>query len=220
MTRDDLQRGAMEALPAGWEQVRLGDVCRTGSGGTPSRKKRNYFGDGIPWLKSGELNGGLVISTAESITQEGLERSNCKILSRGTLLIALYGATVGKLGILGLDAAINQAICAISTPPEIDSKYLLWFLSAHRNVLLNARKGGAQPNISQQIVNDVCFPLAPLNEQRRIVSKIEQLFSDLDAGVAALQKAKEQLKRYRQAVLKAAVEGKLTAEWRRERGQD
>ena len=126
----------------------------------------------------------------------------------------MYGATVGKLGILAIDAAMNQAICAIFTPPEIDKKYVFWFFLYYRDELLNARIGGAQPNISQQILRQVRIPLPSLPEQQRIVAKIEELFTQLDAGVAALEKARVQLRRYRQAVLKAAVEGELTREWR------
>ena len=203
-----------QPLPDGWVWADLGEICATTSGGTPSRKKPSYFGADIPWLKSGELENRLVAHTEEFITEQGLANSSAKIIPRGTLLIALYGATVGKLGILAIDAAINQAICAIFTPPEIDKKYVFWFFLYYRDELLNARIGGAQPNISQRILRRVRIPLPPLPEQHRIVAKIEELFTQLDAGVAALEKAKARLRRYRQAVLKAAVEGELTREWR------
>ncbi|MDD1745451.1 MAG: restriction endonuclease subunit S, partial [Candidatus Methanoperedens sp.] len=192
-----------------WMWTRLGDICFTTSGGTPSRKNKNFFGGNIPWLKSGELNNGIIKSAEESITEDAIKNSSAKIITKGTLLIALYGATVGKLGILGIDSAINQAVCAISTKNSIDQKFLFWYLSSYRNELLKARVGGAQPNISQQIVNDVQIPLSPLPEQRAIVSKIEQLFSDLDNGIENFKKAQAQLKLYRQSVLKAACEGKL-----------
>jgi type I restriction enzyme S subunit len=196
-------------LPGGWVWTRLGEICFTTSGGTPSRKNEKYFDGNIPWLKSGELNNGTIISAEESITEDAIKNSSTKIIPKGTLLIALYGATVGKLGILGIDAAINQAVCAISTNNSLDQKFLFWYLRSYRNELLNARKGGAQPNISQQIVNDIPLPLPPPPEQRAIVSKIEQLFSDLDNGIENFKKAQAQLKRYRQSVLKAACEGKL-----------
>lgn len=208
------ERNDLPQLPKGWAWARLGDVCETTSGGTPSRKYAEYFNGDIPWLKSGELENGVINSVEERISRAGLESSSSKIVPRGTLLIALYGATVGRLGILGIDAAINQAVCAIFTPSELETRFLFWFLIGHRSELLNLRQGGAQPNISQQVVKDIEFPFCSLAEQHRIVTKIEELFSDLDAGVAELEKAKAQLKRYRQAVLKAAVEGKLTAEWR------
>ena len=204
-----MKEGALHELPGGWVWTRLGEICFTTRGGTPNRKNNNYFGGNIPWLKSGELNNGLINSAEESITEDALKNSSAKIIPKGTLLIALYGATVGKLGILGIDSAINQAVCAISTKNSIDQKFLFWYLSGYRNKLLQARVGGAQPNISQQIVNDVHIPLPPLPEQRAIVSKIEQLFSDLDNGIENFKKAQVQLKLYRQSVLKAACEGKL-----------
>lgn len=202
-------------LPKSWVWTRLGELCKTTSGGTPNRKRQDYFGGNIPWLKSGELNYNIIRSVEEFITEQGLKNSSAKIIPKGTLLIALYGATVGKLGILGIDAAINQAICAIFTPTYLDKKYLYWYLSTYRNKLLNARKGGAQPNISQQIVKNIILPFPPICEQHRIVTKIEELFTKLDTGVATLKKVKVQLKRYRQAVLKYAFEGKLSEKWRR-----
>jgi type I restriction enzyme S subunit len=207
---------ALYELPNSWEWVKLGDICNTTSGGTPSRKNNSYFDGNIPWLKSGELENGLIKKTEEFITHEGLNESSAKIIPSGTLLIALYGATVGKLGILGIDSAINQAICAIFNPPEINLKYLFFYFLSYKENLLNARKGGAQPNISQQVINDVNFPISPLEEQKRIVAKIEELFTELDAGVELLKKLQIKLKCYRQSVLKAAVEGNLTQEWRAE----
>jgi type I restriction enzyme S subunit len=202
-------------LPKGWVWTRMQDICETTSGGTPSRKNKSFFGGEIPWLKSGELDSQFINSAEESITKDGLMNSSAKVIPKGALLIALYGATVGKLGILGIDAAINQAICAISPYEGIYPKFLFWYLSQYRNELLNVRKGGAQPNISQEIVRNILIPLAPFPEQRRIVAKIEEFFTNLDAGVESLKKVKAQLKRYRQAVLKYAFEGKLTEEWRK-----
>ena len=203
-------------LPKGWVWVRLGNICHTATGGTPSRKVSSFYCGNIPWLKSGELNDGIIYDSEEKITEIALNSSSAKIFPRGTILIALYGATVGKLGILGINAATNQAICGIYINQKIlIQKYLFYFLHSYRKNLLKKRFGGAQPNISQSIIKDIILPLPPLPEQQRIVSKIEELFTKLDAGVDALKKAKEQIKRYRQAVLKYAFEGKLTEEWRK-----
>lgn len=105
-------------LPEDWVWAKVGEICVTTSGGTPSRKNKRYYGGTIPWLKSGELENKIITSTEEYITEEGLENSSAKIIPAGTLLMALYGATVGKLGILGIDSAINQAICAIFAPSQ------------------------------------------------------------------------------------------------------
>lgn len=203
------------SLPDGWTSTTIGDVCKTTSGGTPSRKVSSYYGGDIFWLKSGELNDATIYEVKETITQEGLKNSSAKVFPSGTLLIALYGATVGRLGILGKDAATNQAVCALFPSEILEKKYLFWFLRKERDQLLKARVGGAQPNISQSILRDVEIPIPPLPEQEKIVAKIEELFTQLDAGIAELKNAQAQLKRYRQSVLKSAVEGELTREWRK-----
>jgi type I restriction enzyme, S subunit len=203
-------------LPKGWVIARIEEIGDTSTGGTPSRRRIDYFGGEIPWLKSGELEDGIIYDTEEKITVVGLEESAAKWFPPGAICIALYGATVGKLAILGIPAATNQAICGIFLPPDIDTKYVFRYLESIRRDLIGQGRGGAQSNISNAIIRQTLVPLAPVLEQRRIVAKIEELFSDLDAGVAALQRAKAKLKRYRAAVLKAAVEGRLTEHWRAE----
>ena len=205
----------LPALPKGWVWTRVGEIAYTTSGGTPSRKIKAYFNGNIPWLKSGELKDSFIYNSEETISEEALKNSSAKIFPVNTILIALYGATVGRLGILKIEASTNQAICVILNKYNTYyNKYLFYFLMSFRNKLINKRFGGAQPNISQEIVRDVIFPLPPLPEQHRIVNKIEELFTKLDAGVDALKKIKIQLKRYRQSVLKNAFEGKLTQQWR------
>ena len=161
-------------LPEGWEWKRLGDICKTTSGGTPARNNETYFNGNIPWLKSGELENNIIYSTEEAISQEGLKNSSTKIIPKGTPLIALYGATVGKVGILGIDCAINQAICAVFPSNKIDSLFLFHFLIKSRPKFLDLRAGGAQPNISQDIVKNIKIPLPPLPIQRQIVAVLEK----------------------------------------------
>ena len=197
-------------LPKGWEWKRLGDVSRTTSGGTPSRKVAEYFEGDIPWVKSGELPDGNVAEIAEYITEEAVKNSSAKLFPAGTLLIALYGATVGKLGVLTQDATTNQAVCAIFPHDDLDPMYLFWYLRYARSELIGQAVGGAQPNISQGILRDLQVPVAPYEQQGRIVAEIEKQFSRLDEAVANLKRVKANLKRYKAAVLKAAVEGKLT----------
>ena len=199
----------MNNLPPNWSWVKLGDVCETTSGGTPSRKYSKYYEGNIPWIKSGELNFNTITASEEKITKEAIKSSSAKIFSKGTLLIALYGATVGRLAFLGIDAATNQAIAAIFTPQNLSNKFLYWYLFSYRENLLKQRIGGAQPNISQGTLKNIPIPLPPLPEQKKIVEKIEELFSGLDSGVASLKKAKEQLRLYRQSVLASAFNGRL-----------
>ncbi len=204
MMKEDME------LPKGWAVEKLGDICFTTSGGTPSRKNPDFYNGTIPWIKSGELDKGLITKAEEYISEKAIENSSAKVFPKGTLLIALYGATIGKLGFLGIDAATNQAICGIFKNEIIDLRYLNYLLFNKRNKLVEQGAGGAQPNISQTILKDTDIPLPPLPEQHRIVSKIEELFSSLDKGIESLKTARAQLKVYRQAVLKWAFEGKLT----------
>jgi type I restriction enzyme S subunit len=197
-----------DTLPKGWTIAKLGDICFTTSGGTPSRKVPNYYGGNIPWVKSGELDKGLILDTEEKITEEAIQNSSAKIFPGGTLLIALYGATVGKLAFLGVPAATNQAVCGIYESEAIYSHLLYYFLLYQRGNLIKQSIGGAQPNISQGIIKGLSVPLAPFNEQKRILAKLEQLLTDLDKGIEYLEKAQKQIRIYRRAVLKWTFEGK------------
>ena len=199
-------------LPKDWQIKTLGEVCETTSGGTPSRGNASYYNGTIPWVKSGELNKGVIYDTEEKITEEAIKNSSAKIFPKGTLLIALYGATIGKLAFLGVDAATNQAVCGIYQNDSIDSKYIYNFLFHKKQDLVKQGIGGAQPNISQTILKKLAIPLPPLETQQAIVSKLEELFSALDKGIEDLKTAQQQLKTYRQSVLKWAFEGKLTNE--------
>lgn len=197
-------------LPKGWEVKKLGEVCDMTSGGTPSRKNEKFYSGNIPWVKSGELDKGLILDTEEKITEEAIKNSSAKIFPRGTLLIALYGATIGKLAFLGIDAATNQAVCGIFLNKKINSSYLFNFLSFKKSELVSQGIGGAQPNISQGILKNLKIPLPPLPEQQQIVAKIEELFSELENGKKELLIAQAKLKTYRQSLLKWAFEGRLT----------
>lgn len=201
-------------IPEAWHKSTLGESFKWGSGGTPRRGVAEYYNGDIPWLVIGDLNEGLVTVSEKTITEAGLKNSSAKLVEPGTLLLAMYGS-IGKLGIAGVRLATNQAI-AFALENEIQTKYLFYFLQSSRTSLNKLGKGATQQNISQAVIKTFPFPLAPLNEQKRIVAKIEELFSELDSGIASLKKAQEQLKFYRQALLKHAFEGKLTAQWRKE----
>jgi type I restriction enzyme S subunit len=206
----------IKELPKDWNWVKLGEVCFTTSGGTPSRREPQFYNGNIPWVKSGELDKGLITDTEEKISEDAIKNSSAKVFPKGTLLIALYGATIGKLAFLGVDAATNQAICGIYKSEQIDSHYLYNFLLYKKQKLVNQGIGGAQPNISQTILKGLDIPLPPKPTQLAIVSKIEELFSEIEKGIESLFTAQQQLKTYRQSVLKWAFEGKLT-EQRREK---
>lgn len=155
---------------SGCPSTKLEDIAITTSGGTPNRSNPNYFGGQIPWLKSGELNDGLIEGTEEAITEEGLHNSSARIYPKGTLVIALYGATVGKTGILTIEAASNQAVCAvIPKTSDLNNIYLFWFLRYKRPEFLKLSFGGAQPNISQRFLREVHLPIPSIAIQNVII---------------------------------------------------
>lgn len=200
----------IKSIPGHWKLENLGSICKTTSGGTPSRKVPDYYKGNIPWVKSGELDNGLILDTEEKITESAVKNSSAKLFPKGTLLIALYGASIGKISFLGVNATTNQAVCGIFESPKLNHKYLFYFLSFSKPTLVRQSIGGAQPNISQGILKNLDVPVPPLTEQNKIVEKIEELFSELEAGQRQLETVKEQLKTYRQAVLRYAFDGRIT----------
>lgn len=160
-----------------WPTARIESFCATGTGGTPSRgsMERYYKGGTIPWVKSGELREGIINDTEEHVTEAALQETNVKLVPSGALLLAMYGATVGRLGLLGVPATTNQAVCHIIPDPKAaDVRYLFRALSNQVSGIVARGVGGAQPNISQGIVKALTVPLPPLPEQRRIAEVLDR----------------------------------------------
>lgn len=175
-----------ENLPSGWGVAKLGDVGKWQAGGTPKRGVTEYYGGNIPWLKTGDLNDGFIIDISENITDCGLKNSSAKLNPKDSVLIAMYGATIGKLGILTYPATTNQACCACIEYPTLDKMYLFYFLLSQRETFISQGGGGAQPNISKEIIVNTFIPLPPLLEQGRIVEKVDQIFALLETIIAEL----------------------------------
>ena len=174
-----------------WQSRPLGELASTTSGGTPNRKRKDYYSGSIPWIKSGELNDGYIFETEEHITAEGLKNSSAKLFPEGTVLIALYGATVGKTSILRTKASTNQAVCGITPGPELDAEYLRFNLVSLRRELLSHRYGGAQPNISQQIVRNQKINFPPLPEQKKIAHILSTVQRAIEAQERIIQATTE-----------------------------
>ena len=187
----------------------LGEVGTWQSGGTPSRSNKTYYGGNIPWLKTGDLNDGLISYIPESITEEAVANSSAKINPTGSVLIAMYGATIGKLGILTFPATTNQACCACIEFNAIIQLYLFYFLLSQRNEFIAKGGGGAQPNISKEIIVNTFIPLPPLSEQQRIVMEIEKWFALIDQVEHGKVDLQETIKRAKSKVLDLAIHGKL-----------
>ena len=165
---------------SGTQMAPIGSFCLIGSGTTPSRSAaERYYGGGIPWVKSGELRERDIERTEETVTEEALKETSLKLIPAGTLLVAMYGATVGRTGILRTEATTNQAICHIIPDKSVaDTKYLFFALNYLQPYLVSQGVGGAQPNISQDIIRRTEVRLPSLDEQRRI-SAILDLADDL-----------------------------------------
>ncbi|WP_278617919.1 restriction endonuclease subunit S [Ectopseudomonas oleovorans] len=158
-----------------WPLVKISDFCQTGSGGTPSRDIPEYYEGDIPWIKSGDLRENIVTSATEFISQEAINKSSAKIVSQGAILVAMYGATVGRMALLGIDAATNQAVCnVVPDASKADTKYVYYALLSKVPDFLRSAIGGAQPNISQGLIRSTEIPLPPLPEQKRIAAILDK----------------------------------------------
>ena len=197
-------------LPEGWCWATVGQLAKTMTGGTPSRKKGEHFGGNIPWIKSGELSDGPVSQHEESLSPLGLAESSANVFPIGTLCIALYGATVGRIGILEIEAATNQAICGIVNPSLVYPEYLAVSFLANRHALVGRGRGGAQSNISQEIVRDTAVPVPPRDEQVAIMREVDRLLSESDSQRETLSHLVDvQVTTLRQSILKRAFAGRL-----------
>ena len=164
-----------DPVEKGWEVRKLGDICKTSSGGTPSKAHTEYYNGEIMWLRSGEVSQGDIYSTEQTITLLGLENSSAKIFPVNTVVIAMYGATVGQVGILRKEMSTNQAICGIFPNGDLTPEYLYYFLISKKAEFLKSAIGGAQANISQQIIRKTLIPLPPLSLQSSFTCKIRQI---------------------------------------------
>ncbi|MEC4087191.1 restriction endonuclease subunit S [Pseudoalteromonas rubra] len=200
-----------------WQTKSLGELAKWSSGGTPSRSNKNYYGGSIPWLKTGDLGPRYVRDIPEFITEEGLKNSSAKLFPKGSVGIAMYGATIGKVSIFDIDAACNQA-CAVAQPHDqiIDREFLYYLLKNEKEAFIAKGKGGAQPNISQKIIKEHEVKIPNVDVQHKIVEKLDSVLAKVEAAQARLNKIPTILKRFRQSVLAAATSGELTKDWREE----
>ena len=165
-------------IPHNWSWCRLGNIGDWAAGSTPSRSYPEYYNGTIPWLKTGDLNDGYITNIPESISEEALKNTSVRLNPSGSVLIAMYGATIGKLGILTFPATTNQACCACSPLDGINNHYLFYYLLSQKDNFVYRSVGGAQPNISKEKIVTTLMPVPPYEEQRQILDKID-IFFDL-----------------------------------------
>lgn len=200
-------------IPKSWVRTTLGDIGIWRAGATPSRSNPDYYKGNIPWLKTGDLNDGYIVKTSEKISELAIEKTSARLNPVGSVLMAMYGATIGKLGILSIEATTNQACCACLPYSGIENKFLFYFLLANRTRFIKMGYGGAQPNISREKIVAYPFFLPPLAEQKRIVAKLEELMPLVDRYEEAWTKLEAFNARFpvdmQNSILQMAVEGKL-----------
>ena len=166
-------------LPDGWIWCRLGSIGDWQTGATPNRKKAEYYNGTIPWIKTGDLNNGYITNVPETITELALAETAVKIIPLNTVIVAMYGATIGKVGITTFEATTNQACCACCNPQGVQVKYLFYYLMSHKDSFVSMAEGGAQPNISKEKIVATLVPIPPYEEQTRIAQRIDNSFSIL-----------------------------------------
>lgn len=167
-------------IPQSWQWVRLTDIGEWKAGSTPNRSNSAYYGGKIPWVKSGEVKIGFIENTEETVTELAMKDCSLKINPIGSVLVAMYGANIGEVGILGIEATTNQAVCACELLSGVSNKFLLHFISYQKSAFIKQGAGAAQPNISREKIIATPFALPPREEQQRILNKIDSLFKVCD----------------------------------------
>lgn len=199
-------------IPAGWRVMRLSWLFRsTGSGTTPPSE---LMLDGeeadVWWVTTGELRERIIESTNRGVSADTLAATSAlKIHPAGSLLIAMYGATIGRMGVLGVPAASNQAVCALSGPVDCSVEFVEYAMLAARERLLLEAVGGGQPNINQETVRAFRIPVPPLVEQQRIVAHLRERVGEVDRAIGIAERGIELARERRSALISAAVTGKI-----------
>lgn len=196
-------------LPLTWKLSKIGDISKVTSGGTPSRHEASYWlGGKIPWITTSEVNFNKISDAAQKITEIALKKSAAKIFPQGTVLMAMYGQgqTRGRVAILEIEAATNQACAAIICNTELNSKFCYHYLSSQYDKIRCIGNEGSQKNLNGQIIKNISIPCPPLYEQKEIVSIID----NLDEKIELLKKQKSET----HLLKKGLMQKLLTGEWR------
>jgi type I restriction enzyme S subunit len=193
-----------------WESLSLAEVAAWTSGGTPDSKNSSFYGGDIPWVVIGDLTEGKVMDTEKTLTEFGLKNSSAKLLPEGTVMLAMYGASIGRTGYMGKAMATNQAIaCAIPNVEMVSAEYLLIFLQSQKRAFIAAGKGGAQPNISQGVIKNWKISLPSLDEQSHIVANVYRQLEKLKNAQKSIEVARNRAHQLHSSILQAAITGEL-----------
>ena len=199
-------------VPEGWMWTTLGNIGIWQAGATPSRMRKDYYGGKIPWLKTGDLTDGYIYDIPETITDKALDETSVKLNPSGSVLIAMYGATIGKVGILTCPATTNQACCACVGYNAVTQKYLFYFLLSHKEEFVKMGGGGAQPNISKEKITATLIPIPPIAEQNRITNEVEHLIALIESIEFNRAKLDQSIRLCKDSILDLATSGKLVTQ--------
>ncbi len=202
--------GWLEDVPAHWEVKKTTWLFSIGSGTTPRSEDPAYYGGETPWITTSELRESVVVASEKNVTKYALrDHSSLKVHPAGSVAVAMYGATIGRLGILGVPATVNQACCVFSRPNAIETQFWFYWLQMRRPYLISLGYGGGQPNLSQDLLRSVRVPTPPVTEQRIIAAFLDREAVRIDALIAKVGEAIDRLRELRTALISAAVTGKI-----------
>ena len=197
-------------IPAHWEVKKVTWLFRIGSGTTPRSEDTAYYGGETPWITTSELRESFVTESEKNVTAKALrDYSSLKLHPAGSVAVAMYGATIGRLGMLGVPATVNQACCVFSHPHNVNPRYWFYWLQMRRPYLIALGYGGGQPNLSQELLSSVRASISPLAEQDEIVEYLDTETAKIDVTIAKIRHAIDHLAEYRSALISAAVTGKI-----------
>jgi len=198
-------------VPAHWEVWKITHgFRRLSSGTTPKSDDLSYYDGDIPWVTTSELRETVIHDTAAKLTPHALtDYSSLRLYPPGTLLFAMYGATIGRMGLLGITATVNQACAAFVDPIHLDAQFTYYWLQMRRSTLIALSAGGGQPNLSQDDLRQIRIPAPSIDEQRHIVEFLDATLERYALLEARIGEAIEELYEYRQALISAAVTGQI-----------
>ncbi|EHE9212950.1 restriction endonuclease subunit S [Campylobacter upsaliensis] len=202
-------------IPHHWEVVRSGLIYKNiSSGTTPQSDNDEYYKNGnIFWINSGDLNDSVLTNSKNKITQKAMmAHSALKISPKGSLIIAMYGATIGKVSILGIDACTNQACCVLCESKYLNTRFVFYYFIAKRQDLISMAYGGGQPNISQDIIKNFKIPLPPLQEQKEIAAFLDSKVAQINSAIEKTKKQIELVKEYKNTLINEAICGRINLE--------
>lgn len=194
-----------------WDITKLGWAYpNMGSGTTPDSNNLQYYvEDGYNWLQTGDLTDGAITSTSKHLSQIAVDEKRMRFYPIGSIVIAMYGATIGKVGYLEIETSTNQACCVLPPQESMDNRFMFYMMQSSKTTLISKSVGGGQPNISQAIIQDHRIPVPSVDEQHAIASYLDIKTSKIDATIASLESQRDDLNALKQSVISEAVTGKI-----------